>query len=162
MNQKSEYILSIHQETISDWKYFTGLKKRYNISIGIAVKPETSLKELKPYIKDIDHILIMTVNPGFSGQQFLESSWQKIDDAYAMCFEYNQHCVVAVDGGIKEQHIEQLKLKKVEMVAAASAIFEKSKLMRNNESLSMPHSSYVEQYIQQCIENIQRLQNDNR
>ncbi|HTM06732.1 MAG TPA: ribulose-phosphate 3-epimerase [Patescibacteria group bacterium] len=160
INKKNDYIISIHEETISDWKYFIGLKKQYNFSIGIALKPETALIELKPYIKQIDHILIMTVNPGFSGQLFLEDSWQRIDDAYAFCLEHNKNCVIAVDGGIKEQHISFLKQKKVEMVSAASAIFENNKTAYDCSQFLRNKSSALQEYMQRCVENIQRLKKE--
>lgn len=156
MNQENEYIASIHQETISDWQYIISLKKQYNLSLGVALNPETSLKELMPFIKDIDHVLIMTVHPGFSGQQFLEKSWQKIDAASALCAEHNKNCVIAVDGGIKEQHITFLKQKKVEMIAAASAIFATNKM-----TLSfLNDTSALHEYIQRCIENIRRFKKE--
>jgi ribulose-phosphate 3-epimerase len=160
MNKKNEYILSIHQETISDWQYILDLKKQYNLSVGVAVKPETFLMELIPYMKDIDHILIMTVNPGFSGQQFLEQSWKRFDAAYALCLEHNKDCVIAVDGGIKEEHIVQLKQKKVAMVAASSAIFESNIIEKNGNQFLGQDSSALQKYVQLCVENIRRLKKE--
>lgn len=157
INQKNEYIVSVHEETISDWQYLKSLKKEYTISLGMAISPKTPLTRLMPFIKEIDHLLIMAVHPGFSGQQFLDSSWEKIDQAYQLCLEHNKECVIAVDGGIKVEHIPQLKQKNVGMVAAASAVFEKNTMVQNKEQLFIGHSSDVEKYIQRCIENIQKI-----
>ena len=67
---------------------------------GLAVNPETDVKELVPYLEDVEMILIMSVHPGFGGQKFIPESLDKIREVRAMLNEKNLETDIQVDGGI--------------------------------------------------------------
>lgn len=71
--------------------------------VGLAVNPPTSLAAAKPYLKKIDLLLVMTVNPGFGGQSFLEETLTKVQQAYAWRTSGSLSYRIEVDGGINFQ-----------------------------------------------------------
>jgi len=95
-----------HLETCRDEKEVEAiinfLKKR-KIKPVIGINPKTRAAKLKPYIKKVDRILIMTVNPGFSGQKLLTSTLNKIKEIKKM----NRKITIEVDGGINEKTIQK-------------------------------------------------------
>lgn len=110
--------ISFHLETKYDINEIINYLKERNIKIGIAINPETPLDELKKYLKDIDLVLIMSVNPGYGGQAFIESTYKKLEELNNMKSEYG--FLVEVDGGIYEQEIK--KLKNIDIVVLGSYI----------------------------------------
>jgi ribulose-phosphate 3-epimerase len=68
--------------------------------VGLVVNPPTSISHALPYLEQIDHLLIMTVNPGFGGQAFIYETLPKIQQAYAWRREKNLSYTIAVDGGV--------------------------------------------------------------
>lgn len=68
--------------------------------VGLVVNPPTSISLIQPYLDQIDHLLIMTVNPGFGGQSFIYETLPKIQQAYAWRREKNLSYTIAVDGGV--------------------------------------------------------------
>jgi ribulose-phosphate 3-epimerase len=74
--------------------------KALGIKVGLAINPPTSASLLQPFLKDIDSMLIMTVNPGFGGQSFIHEMLPKIQQAYAWRAAGNYRFNIGVDGGI--------------------------------------------------------------
>lgn len=93
--------------------------KNREMKVGIALNPETPLSEIEPYLKQIDIVLLMTVNPGWSGQGFLESSYERIK-AFR---EMNQDIELEVDGGVSLENISELIHFGVNSLAIGSALF---------------------------------------
>jgi ribulose-phosphate 3-epimerase len=94
--------------------------------VGIAINPETSIDILSSYLHLLDHILVMSVNPGFSGQPFLPSVIEKVTALTTKREEYNVNFTIGMDGGIGPENIKMLAEKGVEQVGAASSIFGES------------------------------------
>ncbi|MBR1724990.1 MAG: ribulose-phosphate 3-epimerase [Ruminococcus sp.] len=90
---------------------------------GIAVKPATPVSEIEPYIDDIDLILIMTVEPGFGGQEFIESTLAKISQARALADKTGRKVHVQVDGGINEQTALLVKEHGANVLVSGSYLF---------------------------------------
>lgn len=157
LDQNHTYIISIHQETITDWIAIKAYKREGGMFLGIALNPTTDISTVIPFINDIDHILIMTVQPGSSGQPFLTNIWDKIDKAYQLCCEYNPKCIVAVDGGVMLQHITQLRHKKVEMMAAFSAIFGDGVIKSDYQQHDEKNMSNISEYIKTCIDKAKQV-----
>lgn len=90
----------LHYEALSknQWVEFIKFAKKNNIIIGLAINPETSIKLIEDYLKDLNVILVMSVNPGFGAQKFLESTIQKIKQLQLLKSKYNFE--ITVDGGI--------------------------------------------------------------
>lgn len=81
------------------------LIKEKNVSVGIALKPNTSIASLKDYLNLIDLVLVMSVEPGLGGQKFLDSSIEKIKELDNIRKKNNYHYVIEVDGGINNETI---------------------------------------------------------
>lgn len=114
--------------------------KSHNVKAGVALNPATSIEAIKHVLKDVDMVLIMTVNPGFGGQSFIESMIEKIKELKQLIDEKNLNIDIQVDGGIKPGNIHQVVEAGANVIVAGSAIFnsenidETVKIMRKNAS----------------------------
>ncbi len=115
--------------------------KSYNVKVGVALNPATPLDVIKYVLEDLDMVLIMTVNPGFGGQSFIEGSIDKIKELKKMIDDKNLNIDIQVDGGIKPDNINKVVKAGANVIVAGSAIFnsedieETVKLMRKNASI---------------------------
>ena len=115
--------------------------KSYNVKVGVALNPATSIESIKHIIEDVDMVLIMTVNPGFGGQSFIESMLEKIKELKQLIDDKNLNVDIQVDGGIKPNNIDKVVKAGANIIVAGSAIFnsenieETVSLMRKNASL---------------------------
>lgn len=90
---------------------------------GIALNPATPLCALEYVMDDLDHILIMTVNPGFSGQKFIPAMIQKVSDAAMMIEASNPKIFLEVDGGVSPKVAYELSMIGVTALVSGSSIF---------------------------------------
>lgn len=118
-------IVSFHIETIlknSDLIEFIQ-KKRWQASI--AISPKTNVEEIFSCLPTIDQVLIMSVEPGWSGQSFLTETVSKVETLTAYRQTHGLKFAIAMDGGISEKNIQELAHKGVDHFAVANAIFGK-------------------------------------
>jgi len=118
-------IFAFHIESITTFEVkqlIAEIKKR-RLQVCIALKPETIIEEVTPYKDSIDHLLIMSVQPGYSGQEFLPETLQKLEELKAFKAKHRLALNIAVDGGITTDLIPTLRELGVDYIAAASAIF---------------------------------------
>lgn len=99
-----EYI-TIHLEIDKDINYLIKLIKSLNYKVGISIKPNTDIDKIDKYLNDIDLVLIMSVEPGFGGQKFLDNSLERLD----IIKKKNKNIILEIDGGIKDTNIEEVK-----------------------------------------------------
>lgn len=120
---KPEYI-SFHVEAGNDVKKNIDAIKSRGIKASIAISPLTPLEKIKPYISEIDMILIMTVNPGFSGQEFNYGVVDKIDELNEYLKNFEERPLIEVDGCINKATIKALKNRYIDIyVLGTSALF---------------------------------------
>ncbi|MPW25333.1 ribulose-phosphate 3-epimerase [Alkalibaculum sp. M08DMB] len=91
-------MITVHQEATTHLHRTLQLIKSFGIKAGVVLSPGTSIKTLEYVLDDIDMVLLMTVNPGYGGQSFIESSINKIKDLSEMIKGYNID--IQIDGGI--------------------------------------------------------------
>ena len=102
--------------------------KQKNIKAGIALNPGTSIESIKPILNIVDYVMIMTVNPGFAGQKYLNYVDYKIDELVEMSFKSRFNYDVLVDGAISPERIDNLSTKGVKgFVLGTSSLFGKNK-----------------------------------
>jgi len=118
-NLNPEYI-TIHKEINQDIDYLIDLIHSYGIKAGISIKPNTSVNEIEKYLKIVDNVLIMSVEPGLGGQKFIETSVNKINDLVKIREDNNYNYVISIDGGINSTTID--KVKDVDFVISGSFI----------------------------------------
>ena len=98
-NAGSDFITIHHEATLNNTKNVIEMIKDFGIKAGLSVKPKTSPEVIKPYIKDLDLILVMTVEPGFGGQKFMPDCAEKIKEIR----KYSNDIIIEVDGGINKE-----------------------------------------------------------
>ncbi len=116
-------IITLHVESTAHIYKGIQMLKEADVGVGIALNPGTPLTLLEPFIEEIDLLLIMTVNPGFGGQIFIESMLGKISKARAMITSVGKEIALAVDGGVKEENALQIIDAGADVLIAGSAIF---------------------------------------
>ena len=94
--------------------------KDYSIKCGLAIKPETKVSSLIPYLPYLDLILVMSVEPGMGGQSFIVESENKIKEVRTLLNSYNLDTIISVDGGINDKTVAMCR--DADMVAAGSYI----------------------------------------
>lgn len=112
-------VVNFHIE-IGNTKKIIQSARKHKLKVGLALKPETPIKELIPFLPLIDEVLLLSVNPGKSGQQFIQSTTKKIEELRAL----KQKIFIKVDGGINDSTIKHTK--GADMVVSASYVFNQS------------------------------------
>lgn len=116
-------LVSFHIESEVDVFEFIKIIREKKHKASIAISPKTPVSELIPFLDNIDQILVMSVEPGFSGQTFLKSSYEKITELVALRKQYNNFRI-GIDGGINATNIKTVIEKGVDDCAASAAIFQ--------------------------------------
>jgi ribulose-phosphate 3-epimerase len=91
---------------------------------GVAITPQTPVAMLQDIIEDCDTVLVMSVNPGFSGQTFIPRTFEKVREARAMIDERRVRCSIEVDGGVGEKNARQLVEAGADVLVMGSTIFD--------------------------------------
>lgn len=91
--------------------------------VGLSIKPATPITALLPYLESVDMILIMTVEPGFGGQKYIQASTQKIKDLRGALTEKGLPLDIQVDGGITAENIFEVTQAGANVIVAGSAVF---------------------------------------
>ncbi|MFC1619056.1 ribulose-phosphate 3-epimerase [Candidatus Neomarinimicrobiota bacterium] len=111
----------IHAEASEDLGRDLGTIRALGAAPGIAINPDTDFDVLKPYLIDLEYVLIMSVFPGFGGQQFIEDTLMNMSKAVAARREH--HYLVAVDGGINIETIDRIGSTGIDIAVVGSALF---------------------------------------
>jgi ribulose-phosphate 3-epimerase len=115
--------LTVHVETCPDMEKTLNRIHDLGCKAGITLNPGTNAKEIKPYLSLVDLVLVMTVEPGFSGQSFMPEVLPKISQIRKWLDEINPSVYLEVDGGINPQTIQSAHDQGAEVFVAASAIY---------------------------------------
>ena len=117
------YMITVHYETCTHLHSTIQQIKKLGLKAGVALNPHSDVGLLKPILQDVDMVLIMTVNPGFGGQKFIEASYQKIKDLRQLSKSLNPELLIQVDGGISTDNIKQLHEAGVDVFVAGTFVF---------------------------------------
>jgi len=107
--QLNPCFITFHYEINYDIMSLVMYVKENNIKVGLSIKPDTKVESVLPYLPFIDLILVMSVEPGKGGQQFIESSVDKINKLIELRNKYGYDYVIEVDGGINIDTINLVK-----------------------------------------------------
>lgn len=116
-------IITVHQESTVHLHRTIQLIKGFGVKAGVSLNPSTSLETIKYVLKDIDMVLIMTVNPGFGGQSFIDGMKEKIVELKQMIDAENLNIEIQVDGGIGVNNIAEVASCGANVFVAGSAVF---------------------------------------
>lgn len=116
--------LTVHIETCPDME--TTLEQIHNLgcTAGITLKPATPAEQIQPFLKEVDLVLVMTVNPGFSGQSFMPEILPKIGEIRKMLDMVNPSVQIEVDGGISTKTITSVYDMGARIFVAGSSVFD--------------------------------------
>ena len=115
--------LTVHVEACPHLHRTVQSIKERGVKAGVTLNPATSLSTIEEILPDVDMVLIMSVNPGFGGQQFIAFSCRKISSARTMIDRAGSHALLEVDGGVKIDNVAQVLAAGAEVLVAGSAIF---------------------------------------
>lgn len=105
------------------------------VKAGLALNPPTSFGRIKEYVEKLDYLLIMTVNPGFYGQQFIADVLSKIEEAKDWMTKHKLRCLIEVDGGINATNAALVCQAGADIVVAGAGIFRASDYRKAVEEL---------------------------
>ena len=126
-------ILTVHAEATTHLHRTIQEIKSYGIKAGVSLNPASPLSLIEYVLDDLDLILIMTVNPGFGGQSFINSMIDKILKTRKMIDEKDLSILLEIDGGVKLDNALQLSNLGVDILVAGSAIFEANDIRKRTQ-----------------------------
>ncbi|MCF8260364.1 MAG: ribulose-phosphate 3-epimerase [Melioribacteraceae bacterium] len=115
--------LTVHQEEVVHLHRTISKIKQLGAKAGVALNPSTPLESLSEILHELDHVLIMSVNPGFGGQKFIENSVSKISRLSEMRKKHRLHFLIQVDGGIDSSNIKKVSDSGCDVFIAGSSVF---------------------------------------
>lgn len=123
-------IINFHLEATKDPMAVIQQIKATGAKAGMTIKPKTSVESLFPYLKELDMVLVMTVEPGFGGQKFMEDQVPKIKQLADWKKELGLSYEIEVDGGITQDNVRTVLEAGATMIVAGSAVFAKEDIGR--------------------------------
>ncbi len=101
-------VITFHIETAQNPEELIQRIKGAGIKAGITLRPKTAVEEVLPFIEKVDLVLLMTVEPGFSGQSFMMDQMPKLDRLRSEIDKRNPNCLIEVDGGVNAETVKYL------------------------------------------------------
>ena len=121
-------LVTFHYEAVNEdqvEKVISTIKES-GAKVGLSIKPKTSVDKIIKYLDKIDLVLVMSVEPGFGGQSFIENSLDKIKYLRKYVYENKLNVLIEVDGGINEETAQKCRLAGVDVLVAGSYLFNKT------------------------------------
>ena len=119
-------ILTVHWEACTHMHRTIQAIKAAGMKAGIALNPHSSVNQLKDIIKDIDLVCLMSVNPGFGGQSFIENTFDKVKELKELIQSSRSECQIEIDGGVTNQNAKKLVQAGANILVAGSYVFKSS------------------------------------
>ena len=124
-------LITIHYESEVHIDRAIQYVKSKGVKVGLALNPGTPVCLIKDLIPQLDMVLIMSVNPGFGGQKFIDYSLEKIREVNEFKKKYNNDLMIQVDGGVGANNIKEIVEAGATVVVAGSAVFKDNKIEEN-------------------------------
>lgn len=116
-------LITVHQEACRHLHRTIQSIKALGVKAAVSLNPATPLSTLEEILPELDMVLIMSVNPGFGGQSYIESCTDKIARLRKMIDDRGLNCLIQVDGGIKADNVEKVLLAGADIIVSGSGIF---------------------------------------
>ncbi|MFL2642949.1 MAG: ribulose-phosphate 3-epimerase [Flavobacteriaceae bacterium] len=116
-------ILTVHYEACTHLHRTIQEIKDNGMKAGVAINPHTNVDLLSDIISDIDLVCVMSVNPGFGGQSFIETTYDKVTRLKQMISTTNSNCKIEIDGGVSDKNAEKLLEKGADILVAGNHVF---------------------------------------
>lgn len=116
-------VITVHYEACTHLHRTLSAIKELGCKAGVALNPHTPVSLLKDVIQDIDLVCLMSVNPGFGGQKFIERTYSKIKELRALAAEQNTDVLIEIDGGVGTSNAGKLLAAGADVLVAGSFVF---------------------------------------
>ena len=127
--------LTVHYEACTHLHRTLQAIKAEGMKAGVALNPHTPVSLLKDVINDIDQVIIMSVNPGFGGQSFIENTYKKVRELKEIILTHNASTRIEIDGGVTDANAQELINCGADVLVAGSYIFKASDPVSTIENL---------------------------
>ncbi|GAB3527164.1 ribulose-phosphate 3-epimerase [Pontibacter brevis] len=115
--------ITVHYEACTHLHRTVQQIKATGAKAGIALNPHTSVALLEDVVADADLVLLMSVNPGFGGQKFIENTYRKIEAMKNLIIARNSKALIEIDGGVNQDNAQRLLEKGADVLVAGSFVF---------------------------------------
>lgn len=129
------HILTVHYEACTHLHRSVQAIKNEGMKAGVALNPHTPINVLEDIIQEVDLVLIMSVNPGFGGQSFIENTYKKIYQLKELILRNKSEALIEVDGGVTNKNARQLMDAGADALVAGSFVFNSSNPMQTIEGM---------------------------
>tara|TARA_B100001057_G_C22632293_1_gene864876 strand:+ start:318 stop:971 length:654 start_codon:yes stop_codon:yes gene_type:complete len=116
-------IITVHAEVCTHLNRTLNRIKELGVLAGVALNPHTSAEVLRNVVNDLDLVLIMSVNPGFGGQKFIENTYAKIKEIKQIALDADKEIIVEIDGGVNNENAPSLVEAGANMLVAGNYVF---------------------------------------
>jgi ribulose-phosphate 3-epimerase len=116
-------ILTVHLEACSHLHRSIQNIKNLGMKAGVAINPHTPIDSLKDIISDIDLVCLMSVNPGFGGQKFIENTFEKVRDLKILIEQKKSNALIEIDGGVDLKNYKKLIESGANVLVAGNTVF---------------------------------------
>jgi ribulose-phosphate 3-epimerase len=123
--------ITVHYEASVNLSRTLARIRELGARVGVCLNPSSPLSLLKDILSEVDLVLILTVNPGFGGQEFLSFTLRKIQEAASLIKTVKEDIILEVDGGIDARNIHQVVSAGADIVVAGAAIFNSGRIADN-------------------------------
>jgi ribulose-phosphate 3-epimerase len=127
--------ISVHYEACRHLHRSLQFIKSLDCKAGVAVNPHTNVQLLEDTIEDIDLVIIMSVNPGFGGQKFIENTYQKVRQLKEIIAEHNASTLIEIDGGVNANNAPLLLEAGADVLVAGNFVFKSADPIATIEEL---------------------------
>ena len=128
-------VLTVHYEACTHLHRTLQNIKNHDMLAGVALNPHTPVSLLSDVIKDIDVVCIMSVNPGFGGQSFIDNTYDKVRELKAMILAKNANTKIEIDGGVNANNAPKLVEAGADILVAGSFVFKSENPIQTIEGL---------------------------
>ncbi|MAC94833.1 MAG: ribulose-phosphate 3-epimerase [Flavobacteriales bacterium] len=128
-------ILTVHLEASTHLHRTIQAIKKEGMKAGVAINPHTSVDLLRDVIQDIDLVCVMSVNPGFGGQSFIENTYGKVRKLRSIIQESDSNALIEIDGGVTSANAKQLIDAGADVLVAGSFVFKSANPVKTIEEL---------------------------
>ena len=124
-------ILTVHYEACTHLHRNLQAIKAKGMKAGVALNPHTPVSLLEPIIEEIDVVCLMSVNPGFGGQSFIESTYEKVRELKTIILKKGTGTLIEIDGGVTDKNASQLIEAGADVLVAGSYVFSAANPVEN-------------------------------
>ncbi len=128
-------VLTVHYEACTHLHRTVQAIKDEGMKAGVSLNPHTNVAVLEDMITELDLVLLMSVNPGFGGQSFIENTYKKVSQLKAVIEQSGSKALIEVDGGVSDKNISLLAHKGVDCFVAGSFVFGSPQPLKTIETL---------------------------